>query len=359
MAKPTTSNISFETGMLAYARSIQITEGLFFGTRSENGETVRTPIEILEKGVRGQSSEDKAKNPGLSNPQSVEFAVVPMGCDGVELAFVMRVMPLAMKPHACGNTEVGETYRRFAESYRAADGFRVLAELYIWNIANARFAWRNRFQSDDMSVTISFEGRKITFDPFRLRFDAPAGSGDLAQAMTAGTAEDLDALVSGVTRGLSENAFSAGVVWSARMQPGQEVFPSQDYVREEKVDKNLSRVLAKLPTFYAGREIKQASMHSQKIGAALRHIDVWHGSDECAAIAVNPYGGVQETGAVLRNPKTKNSFYDIRSKATDLLEGVSAATNASEISSEAHFVMANLVRGGVFGSSSKKAEVNG
>ena len=358
MSKSTAAE-SFETGMLAYARSIQITEGLFFGTRIEDGEKRRRPIEILEKGVRGQSSEDKAKNPGLSNPQSVEFAVIPQGYDGIELEFGIRVMPLAMKPHACGNTEVGETYRRLAEGYRAAGGFRTLAELYIWNIANARFAWRNRFQSDEMSVTVSFGGAAIVFDPFKLSLESPASLENLRAAMTSGTATNLDALIEGFERGLSKEAFCASVVWAAQMDPGQEVFPSQEYVREEKADSSLSRVFAKLPTFYAGRELPQASMHSQKIGAALRHIDIWHGHEDYPAIAVNPYGGVQETSAVLRDPKTKQSFYDIRRKADALLEGVESAQDPGQISGEAHFVMANLVRGGVFGSSTKNAEANG
>jgi CRISPR-associated protein Csy3 len=72
---------------------------------------------------------------------------------------------------------------------------------------------------------------------------------------------------------------------------------------------------------------------------------------------VNPYGGVQETAAVLRN--TKNSFYDIRKKAEDVLATVRTAQSASEIPGPIHFIMANLVRGGVFGSSSKTAEANG
>jgi len=101
-------------------------------------------------------------------------------------------------------------------------------------------------------------------------------------------------------------------------------------------------------------------MHSQKIGAALRHIDIWHGSAEHdAPIAVNPYGGVQETSAVLRDPKTKKSFYDLRARANDLIAEIEAAESAEQLSGDAHFVMANLVRGGVYGASGKKAEANG
>lgn len=346
---------SFETGMLAYARSLQITEGLFFATCSDHGQTRRTPIEILEKGVRGQSSEAGAKNPGKSNPQSVEFAVIPQGHNGVELEFAIRVMPLAMKPHACGNTDVGEAYRQFAERYRNAGGFRKLAELYVWNIANARFAWRNRYQSDSMTVKVCFAGLKIEFDPFKLSLETPDSINDLRLAATAGQAH-LEDLVEGFARGLSREAFDVKVIWAADMNAGQEVFPSQEYIRTDKAEKAASRVYAKLPTFFAGSSMQQASMHSQKIGAALRHIDIWHGNSEYSAIAVNPYGGVQDTSAVLREPKTKKSFYDLRKKAGKLLDGVQ---DASQISGDAHFVMANLVRGGVFGSSSKKAEANG
>jgi CRISPR-associated protein Csy3 len=365
MAKAPTGP-SFETGMLAYARSVQITEGLFFATRSAD-EGIKTPIEVHEKGVRGQSSEDKAKNPGKSNPQSVEYAVIPQGHDGVELSFSIRFMPLSLRPHACGSTEVGDTHARLARGYKAAGGYAVLAELFAWNIANARFAWRNRFQSDDMTVTVKFEGREIVFDPFAVNLEEPEGTDAMANALSEGSAEDLDALIMGIARGLSnedKEAVTVQVRWNAAMEAGQEIFPSQEYVRDAKKNDQLSRIYAKLPTRIGDRTIGQASMHSQKIGAALRHIDIWHGSDtHPAAIAVNPYGGVQEASDVLRNASNnggiKNSFYDLRAKAQPLLDAVEAAGGPADLSGDVHFVMANLVRGGVFGASGKKVEANG
>lgn len=362
MAK-SSSTLSLETGMLAFARSIQITEGLFFATSKADPDTL-TPIPVLEKGVRGQSSEDKAKNPGLSNPQSVEYAIIPQGHDGVRLSFSIRFMPLSLSPHACNNTNVGASYERLARAYRTAGGFEKLALLYIWNIANARFAWRNRFQSDVMTVQIASEDTGIlTFDPFKLRLDVEATQEDLVKSLTDGSPDALAKVIAGIAHGLSNSdkeAYTLRVTWAAEMEPGQEVFPSQEYIRDEKADKQLSRVFAKLPTFHNGRPLMQASMHSQKIGAAIRHIDIWHGSeDHEAPIAVNPYGGVQETSAVLRDPKSKRSFYDLRAKADALISGIEAATSADEIAGDAHFVMANLVRGGVFGASGKKAEANG
>lgn len=357
-----THGLSFETGMLAYARSLQITEGLFYATRSDKPD-VRAPVEVREKGVRGQSSEDKAKNPGKSNPQSVEHAVIPQGYDGIELSFSVRFMPLSMRPHACGNTKVGDAYRRLAAGYKAAGGFRVLAALYVWNIANARFAWRNRFQSDKMNVTISASGMTLGFDPLMFDLSTVADEAKMAAVILEGDADTLSELIYRIAEGLSNNTgqtFTVKVTWSAAMDPGQEIFPSQEYIREEKADKALSRVIAKLPTQHDGRTVYQASMHSQKIGAALRHIDIWHGSEKHPApIAVNPYGGVQETSAVLRDPKSKRSFYDLRARAEPLLDTVEAANGPEDLTGDIHFVMANLIRGGVFGSSKKSAETNG
>jgi len=358
------TKLSLETGMLAFARSVQITEGLFNATSSQN-DRILTPIEVLEKGVRGQTSQDKAKDKaGLSNPQSVEYAVVPQDHDGVRLSFSVRFMPLSLQPHACNNTDVGAAYVRMASAYRNAGGFRTLALLYLWNIANARFAWRNRFQSDHMTVWVTEQAiGTLAFDPFSLSLDQPATRDDLVKSLIEGTPETLDEVIDEIENGLSDPeqaACTLTVTWNAVMEPGQEIFPSQEYIRDEKADKQLSRVYAKLPTLFRGRELMQASMHSQKIGAALRHIDIWHGSDAHEApIAVNPYGGVQETSAVLRNPKSKRSFYDLRAKAIDLIGGLESAQSASDISGDAHFVMANLVRGGVFGSTNKKAEANG
>ena len=348
------TDLSLETGMLAYTRSVQSTEGVFFATSSKN-DKIRTPIEVLEKGVRGQSSEDKTDNPGKSNPKTIEFAVIPQDYDGMELSFSVQFMPLSLHPHACDNPVVRNAYMRLAKNYETAGGYRVLAELYAWNIVNGRFSWRNRFHSTRAKVIIEFEGRKIVFNPFKVSLEQPATLASLNAAMVTGTADGLERFIKKITFGLSNpdnEAFTADICWSAEMRPGQEIFPSQEYIRDAKKErekKNLvSRVYAKLPKRVGDRIIGQASMHSQKIGAALRHIDVWHDSDDHdGAIAVNPYGGIQDTGKVLRNGS--KSLYALRRNAMTLLKNVEEAKSADDISGDVHFVMANLVRGGVFG----------
>ena len=86
----------------------------------------------------------------------------------------------------------------------------------------------------------------------------------------------------------------------------------------------------------------QAAMHSQKIGNALRTIDTWYPqSDEFGPIAVEPYGSVTNRGVAYRKPKDKTDFYNILDSW--MLKDKTPALN------EQHYLMAMLVRGGVFG----------
>lgn len=348
------------TSIITFARSIQVSEGLFYGVGKSSsnknaGNEFRVPIEVHEKGVRGQSSDYKAEKPGDSNPQTVEHSMLPNGCDSVELDFNVRVLSHSVKPHACNDKNVSDLYKSFSETYRQAGGYAVLAKMYIRNIANARFAWRNRFQSDKMAVRIEFDNEEIVFDPLKLGLSVNDDFSELSGALVKGDNDTLMRFVNGFAAGLSsaETPFEFRVVWSADMIPGQEIFPSQEYLRDGNPNKeDLSRVYAKIPCYFAGEKILQASMHSQKINAAIRFIDVWHDQNS-DAIPVNPFGGIQETGEVYRRPKT-NSLYDIRSDVEKIFEEARAASSMAN-GGNAHFLMANLVRGGVFNQKESQA----
>ena len=353
MGKPQTDRISLKTGMLSFARSLQPSEGLFWGTRSHDPDWSQ-PIEVFEKGVRGQSSEFKTDNPGKSNPQAVEAAVVPLGCDGAKISFSMRISNFAMKPWACSDKHVTDAYKDLARRYAEKGGFGVLAQRFVWNIANARFAWRNRFQTDQMYVLVRFDAHKLWFDPTRLNLEVPASREQLVAAVMSNdpaVQEQVAKLIGWIEQGLTREPRALDISWGAAMKEGQEIFPSQEYLRTDEMRKDApSRVYAKMPRHHGGRLIQQASMHSQKIGAALRHIDDWYDHGDKLPIAVNPYAGVQETGEVLR-PKSKDgrNFYKLRNNAEDLFASIKAAQGAEDLSGDVHFVIANLVRGGVFG----------
>ena len=92
-----------------------------------------------------------------------------------------------------------------------------------------------------------------------------------------------------------------------------------------------------------------AAMHSQKIGNALRTIDTWYpsyGEEGVGPIAVEPYGAVTNLGKAFRSPSDKKDFYTLFDKYS--------AGSPFDSEEDAHYVMSVLIRGGVFGQSSKE-----
>ena len=127
-----------------------------------------------------------------------------------------------------------------------------------------------------------------------------------------------------------------------RVGAGQEVFPSQELILDKGSNKK-SKTLYKIGEL--GKEV--AAMHSQKIGNAIRTIDTWYESaEEQGPIAVEPYGSVTTQGKAYRQPKQKMDFYT-------LLDNWLLKDQAPPLEQQ-HFVMAVLVRGGVFGDAGKE-----
>jgi len=116
---------------------------------------------------------------------------------------------------------------------------------------------------------------------------------------------------------------------------GQEVYPSQELVLD--TGKSKSKELYKIND--------KAGMHSQKIGNAIRTIDDWYPNAEFP-IAVEPYGAVTTLGTAFRQPKQKQDFYSLFDNW--VLKGEKPAVE------QQHYVMAVLIRGGVFGASGKE-----
>ncbi|MCX8521512.1 MAG: type I-F CRISPR-associated protein Cas7f/Csy3, partial [Rhodoferax sp.] len=87
-----------------------------------------------------------------------------------------------------------------------------------------------------------------------------------------------------------------------------------------------------------------AGIHSQKLGNAIRTIDTWHPKvAELGPIAVEPYGSITTLGKACRRPtdNDKLDFYN-------LLDGWILKDKVPPTEQQ-HFVIATLIRGGVFG----------
>lgn len=327
--------------VLAFERKLSNSDAVMHaGNWEERAISSKWPaLAILSKDVRGTIS-NRLKNAVASDPakldaeiqkanlQRVDMAALPFDADTLKVSFTLRVLGNLALPSACNDQEYQAELAKKINAYIAEHQFTELAARYAENIANGRFLWRNRVgaESVEVRVTHQADNKKTTWvfnsQDFNLReFTQPTG--------------DLAELAEVIRLGLMGQSFAfLQVEGFVRLGAGQEVFPSQELVLDGGRDSTKSKYLYKV------NEV--AAMHSQKIGNALRTIDTWYpDSEELGPIAVEPYGSVTSRGKAYRQPRVKKDFYN-------LLDAwiIKGEVPAAE---QQHYVIATLVRGGVFG----------
>ncbi len=334
--------------VLAFEKKLVPSDGYLFGTNWEN-KTQATPLSLQEKSVRGTISnrlkaavqKDPAKlnaEVEKANLQRVDACALGQEQDTLKLHFTLKVLGGLAQPSACNNAQFKQSYSAAVKQYIEKHGCLELAKRYATNLANARFLWRNRVGAEEIEVQIKALNKNAeqtwTFDATELsirHFDHQN--------------EQIDSLADCIAQALSSETehLMLQVDCYAKVGKAQEVYPSEELV----LDKGNSKT-KKSKILYAVDE--HAAMHSQKIGNALRSIDTWYpdyGSEEqsAGAIAIEPYGAVTNLGKAFRTPKDKQDFYSFFDKW--------ARGEELQREEDEHYVVAVLVRGGVFGESDK------
>lgn len=338
------TNDSLKTAsVLAFERKLDPSDALFYAGRWDHRDdsAAWNGIAVNEKSVRGTISnrlktkdQDPAKlDASIENPnlQKVDVAALPHEADTLKAQFTLRILSGTGTPSACNDSAYRQRLQETVQSYVQANGFGELARRYASNLANGRWLWRNRMGAEQVDMRIArlvdgkseqtwrFDALSLSLRDFDTSGPAAAALNELAQRIEAGLGGREHVLLQ--------------VTAYARLGAGQEVFPSQELIlNRERGDKS--------KTLYHVQKI--AGIHSQKVGNALRTIDTWYpDADELGPIAVEPYGSVTTQGKAYRQPKVKTDFYSLLDNW--VLKG--KAPNQGD----QHFVMAVLVRGGVFG----------
>lgn len=329
--------------VLAFERKLDPSDALFSaGDWNDRNDSARwRAVEIREKSVRGTISnrlktkdQDPAKlDAAIENPnlQTVDVATLPSDADTLKARFTLRVLGGTGTPSACNNAEYRKKLVDTVKSYVDTQGFDELAKRYAGNLANGRFLWRNRFGAEQIEVHVAHlvnGNAKTTWV-----FDALSLSLRGFEA-TAAAKSSLDALTTLIADGLRGTSHVLLVITAfARVGAGQEVFPSQELILDRgRGDKS--------KTLYKVQDA--AGIHSQKLGNAIRTIDTWYsGAHELGPIAVEPYGSVTTQGKAYRQPRENTDFYS-------LLDNWIVKDKVPSVEQQ-HFVLATLIRGGVFG----------
>eukprot|EP01029_Cantina_marsupialis_P021404 TRINITY_DN511_c1_g1_i1.p2 TRINITY_DN511_c1_g1~~TRINITY_DN511_c1_g1_i1.p2 ORF type:complete len:332 (-),score=35.37 TRINITY_DN511_c1_g1_i1:1402-2397(-) len=299
---------------------------------NRNNTTNWQPILVTEKAVRGTILNRQkvaiANNPAKldaeiqkANLQTVDNAALPFDCDTLQVCFTLRVLGGLNIPSTCNSPDYQEALSVLVNNYTKKHDLSELASRYASNLANGRFLWRNRVGVENVEVQVSNGDTTWTFDSLEIglrNFNQKEKVLELAQAIKKGLKNEEAVL-------LTVKAFS-------QLGEGQTVFPSQELVLTKGEKK--SKFLYQLDN--------TAAIHSQKIGNALRTIDTWHPEAKTIGpIAIEPYGSVTNRGKTYRQPKTKQDFYSLLDSW--ILKEKEPTTE------QQHYIMAMLIRGGVFG----------
>ncbi|MCH4166617.1 MAG: type I-F CRISPR-associated protein Csy3 [Megasphaera sp.] len=340
MAKKETNVAS----VLAFEKKLVVSDGYLYGTNWEERLQQATPLHLNEKSVRGTIS-NRLKSTVQQDPlklnaevekanlQRVDACALKMDQDTLKLKFSIKVLSGIEKPSACNNMEFNRSYAMTAKNYIEKTGFHELARRYAINIANGRYLWRNRLGAEkiDVHVSIKKENKQWIFNAYDFslkNFEENDAVTELADLIAETLSGKRPYLLIEVETYVLEGK-------------GQEVYPSEELVFDKgKGDK--SKVLYQVDDI--------AAMHSQKLSNAIRTIDTWYPAADTAEgigpIAIEPYGAVTNLGRAYRSPKDKVDFYTLFDKYAQ-----GEALDAEELED---YVMAVLVRGGVFGQSSKE-----
>jgi len=340
------ANAKDTASVLAFEKKLVPSDGYFYGTSWTNKNEF-IPLSLQEKSVRGTISNrlkaaiknDPAKLDAeveKPNLQTVDACALGTDQDTLKHYFTLKVLGGVETPSACNNAAFKASYQQAAKAYIEKEGFKELARRYAINIANARFLWRNRVGAEQIEVQVNVLNKdqqaSWTFDATTYSTRHFNYDDDQINQLSDKISQALSA---------ADGCLMLEVITYAQVGKAQEVYPSEELVLDKGKGKK-SKVLYQVDG--------HAAMHSQKIGNALRSIDTWYPAfeDDTASarpIAIEPYGAVTNLGTAFRTPKEKQDFYTHFDKW--------ARGEALPRVEDEHYVMAVLVRGGVFGESDK------
>lgn len=327
--------------VLAFEKRMVPSDGYMYETQWDVRKAEKTPIRLAEKSVRGTIS-NRLKNAVKNDPvklnaevekanlQTVDSASLSMECDTLKLCFTLKFLPV-QQPSACNNEEHYQKINGMIQAYKDRYGFTELAKRYAFNIANGRFLWRNRVGAEQIEIIVTAKELEAqwVFNAYDYRLRDFDDEDDNVLTLANYIADALCG---------NKPYLFLEVEANVLLGHGQEVYPSEELVLDKKSEK--SKIL------YAVNDT--AAMHSQKLGNALRTIDTWYPEydDVLRPIAIEPYGAVTNLGKAYRTGTSKKDFYTLFDKYS--------VGEALECEEDKHYVMAVLVRGGVFGQSGKE-----
>jgi len=321
--------------LLSFERKLETSDALMYSgnwsdifAEESEGNNKWKAIPITKRNNRSTQSAYGIDDAKKSEPNPVssgnDDANLPHDKDTLKISYTLRVIGNVGVPFACNEPGFEEEISKKVELFKEENELKVLAVRYAYNIANGRFLWRNRVGAESITIHV-FNGEETepleftAYDYSLKGFEKNNDNGHL---------QKLAQIIQKGLNGKNDFVFFKVNAY-VKLGNGQHVFPSEEMNMNEK-----GKTLFKMD--------ECAAMHNVKIGNAIRTIDNWYDSAEFP-IAAEPYGSVTQRGQAYR--KSKNDLYTLM---------INWVNDKELIDNDKNYVIANLIRGGVFSGKAKK-----
>ncbi|WP_338923835.1 type I-F CRISPR-associated protein Csy3 (plasmid) [Pseudomonas silesiensis] len=342
-------------GVLAITRRINVTDCLFF-SRMPDGSL--KPLPVTRSGLRGTQNINKkatGDRQEVSNIQLTDSAKTDVEATSVVVKMGVSFYPLSNGLNSCALSKTDDESllsefkvsftdfldRSATESFISA-GLQEVANRYARNIANGRWLWRNRQYAFTVAVTVQCGDDVMTFDALKTPLNQFGNY----------TADELKlgAYIASCLAGHAQHKLQVQAVmnFGEGMNASMEVYPSQNYLGGDK-PKGFARSLyavgkselnnsPDMMDLQSARLVGQAALRDTKVANALRTLDTWYTEFETNGlpISVEPCGANLDAQKPFRGNKD-SSFAFMRQ------------LNTLDVNStEGMFMIAALIRGGVY-----------
>ncbi len=274
-------------------------------------------------GTKSHSS-STPKDHREGNPVEGDKASLYDGHDTLKVSFMLKILGNVGEPTACNEPEYAELLINRYNWIKEQNGLHELAKRYAYNIANARFLFRNRVNSEQIKVIVGFDNECLEFNAYDFSVKDFEKNNDNPV---------LKQLTGWIEQGLNKDDGFALLAVTAYAQMGNrsQVYPSQEMNTNEK-----RKTLFELEGC--------AGIHDVKLGNAIRTIDTWYIDEKNKynhiPFAIEPFGAAVQKGDATRDGNSTD-LYTYLKKLT--VEKSKDSYDENDL-----FFVANLIRGGLF-----------
>ena len=334
------------SSVLASERCMVTTDALMYGKKHDENKIVPIPsiakTHCCTKSERLALEKQDSEILGESNIQTIENAFLSDGNDMLHMEFNVKFLPVSIDRFTFCNHAFAKKFNEVIKEYKEKYSFKELAHRYLLNMISCKWAYRNIIESDGFSVKISYLGvfgreeKSWSFDFTEFESRTSLNKSNFSYSNEAmNEIEEIIAQTFAGERRISQFKVFADIY----MGENATVYPSQCFAPPVKDgEQRISKILYKNNDCVA--------LTSDKVSNAIRSIDTWYAVEDDTItkepLPVNPYAPNKKAHFAFR-AGNGDDVYTVLDKVFE--DNVSLA----ELGDNAHFLIANFIRGGLFG----------